>query len=78
MIIFSFNYQLSSDSFSRLTNPTKTFLAPKPFQLLNTTGTLNILGGEKPTIIIKSSISIIDTVFLFLTPTQVSTQKEIL
>ena len=75
MIVFSFNYQLSSDSFSRLTNPTKTFLAPKPFQLLNTTGTLNILGGEKPTIIIKSSISIIDTVFLLLTPTQVSTQK---
>ena len=75
IIIFSFNYQLSSESYFRLRNPNKVFLAPKPFQLLNTTGTLDILGGERPTIIIKSSTTIPDTIFLFLTPTQVSTKK---
>ena len=75
IIVFSFNYQLSSDSYFRLINPNKVFLAPKPFQLFNNTGTLDILGGEKPTITIKSSKIIPDTVFLFLTPTQVSTKK---
>ena len=75
IIIFSFNYQLSSESFSRLQNPNKVFHAPKPFKLLNTTGTLDILAGERPTIIIKSSKTIADTIFLLLTPTQVSTKK---
>ena len=75
IIIFSFNYQLSSESFSRLRNADKVFYAPKPFKLLNTTGTLDILGGERPTIIIKSSKTIPDSIFLYLTPTQVSTKK---
>ena len=75
IIIISFNYQLSSESYFRLRNANEVFLAPKPFQLLNTTGTLDILGGERPTIIIKSSTTITDTIFLFLTPTQVSTKK---
>ena len=75
IIVFSFNYQLFSESYFRLRNPNKVFHAPKPFKLLNITGTLDILGGERPTIIIKSSTTIPDTVFLFLTPTQVSTKK---
>ena len=75
IIILAFNYQLSSESYFRLLNPNKVFHAPKPFKLINTTGTFDILGGERPTIIIRSSIAIPDTIFLFLTPTQVSTKK---
>ena len=75
IITFSFNYQISSKSYYRWSNPNKTFLAPKPFALISTTGSLHILGGEKPNISIKASSIISDTVVLKLVPTQVSTQK---
>ena len=75
IILFSFNYQSSSDSYYRWSNPSQKFLSPKPFKLFNTTGPLHILGGEKSIITIKASSIISDTVFLELTPTQVSTQK---
>ena len=75
IIIFSFNYQVSSESYFRWSNPSKKFLSPKPFKLFSTTGPLHILGGEKSKIIIKASSIISDTVLLQLTPTQVSTQK---
>ena len=75
IIMFSFNYQSSSDSYFRWSNPGKKFLSPKPFKLFNTTGPLHILGGEKSIITIKASSIIPDTVLLQLTPTQVSTQK---
>ena len=75
IITFSFNYQISSKSYYRWSNPHKTFLAPKPFALISTTGSLHILGGEKPNISIKASSIISDTVVLKLVPTQVSTQK---
>jgi len=75
IIIFSFNYQVSSNSYFRWSNPNQKFLSPKPFKLFNTTGPLHILGGEKSKIIIKASSIISDTVLLQLTPTQVSTQK---
>ena len=75
IIMFSLFYQTSSESFFRWSNPRDIFQAPKPFKLYNITGPLNILGGEKPTISVKASSVIPDTIFLFLTPTQVSTQK---
>lgn len=75
IIMFSFNYQISSDSYFRWSNPSQKFLSPKPFKLFNTTGPLHILGGEKSIITIKASSVISDTVLLQLTPTQVSTQK---
>ena len=75
IIMFSFNYQSSSDSYFRWSNPSQKFLSPKPFKLFNTTGPLHILGGEKSIITIKASSIISDTVLLQLTPTQVSTQK---
>ena len=75
IITFSFNYQISSESYYRWNHPNQKFLAPKPFSLLNTTGSLHILGGEKSNITIEASTIISDTVLLRLIPTQVSTQK---
>ncbi len=75
IIMFSFNYENSSNSYFRWSNPSQKFLSPKPFELFNATGPLHILGGEKSKIIIQASSIISDTVFLQLIPTQVSTQK---
>ncbi len=75
IIILSLRYDISADAFNRWTHPNKEFPAPKPFSLLSMTGDINILGGEKTEIIIKAIPLISDTVHLYLTPCQVSTQK---
>ncbi|MBA65243.1 MAG: hypothetical protein CMG55_05535 [Candidatus Marinimicrobia bacterium] len=75
IIILFFNYEQSAGAYYRWINPKKEFLAPKPFNLSSTTGAIHILGGEKAEINIKVSTQIPDTLNLYLTPTQISTQE---
>ena len=75
ILVFSFRYGASADAFYRWTHPQQEYLAPKPFLLSSITGDIHILGGEKTEINIQAHTTIPDTVHLFLTPSQVSTQK---
>ena len=73
--IFYLQYNSSANAFFRLTHPSQEFPAPKPFSLNSLTGNIHILGGEKTEIQVQSLKSMPDTVFLYLKPSQVSTQK---
>ena len=75
LTVFYLQYNSTADAFFRLSHPNKEFPAPKPFLLNSMTGNIHILGGEKAEIKVQSLKSIPDTVFLYLTPSQVSTQK---
>ena len=65
----------SGNSFQRWKNYNERFYAPKPFQLYSLTKNQNILGGEKISITIISEGSTPDSIFLSLTPTQISTSE---
>ena len=65
----------SGNSFHRWINYNEKFYAPKPFQLYSLTKNQNILGGEKISITIISEGSTPDSIFLSLTPTQISTSE---
>ena len=65
----------SGNSFHRWKNYNEKFYAPKPFQLYSLTKNQNILGGEKISITIISEGSTPDSIFLSLTPTQISTSE---
>ena len=75
ILVFSFRYSASADAFHRWAHPQQEYPAPKPFLLSSITGDIHILGGEKTEINIQAHTTIPDTVHLYLTPSQVSTQK---
>lgn len=54
----------------RLAHPNITYNIPKPFQLVNMTGDVHLLGGESSEFIIRSEGSNPDTVYAILTPSQ--------
>ena len=65
----------SANSFYRWNNYHEKFYAPKPFHLFSLTKNQNILGGEKTSITIISEGARPDSIFLSLSPTQISTSK---
>ena len=74
-IIFFFNYESTSNAFTRLINIKKTFPAPKPFNLLSMSGDIHIIGGETTEVFIQAYPIVPDTLNLQLIPSQVSTKK---
>ena len=74
-ILLSIFSEESSSAFYRWKRPNKIFYAPKPFNLYSLTKNNHILGGEKASITIMSEGASPDTVYLNLSPTQISTSK---
>ena len=75
IVLLSIFSRQSANSFYRWKNHNETFYAPKPFQLISLTKNHHILGGEKSSITIISEGASPDTVYLKLSPTQISTKK---
>ena len=75
IILLSVFSKESHGAFYRWKRPSKIFYAPKPFKLYSLTRNNHILGGEKTSITIMSEGASPDTVYLNLSPTQISTSK---
>ncbi len=75
IILLSVFSKESGGAFYRWKKPNKIFYAPKPFKLHSLTKNNHILGGEKTSITIMSEGASPDTVYLKLSPTQISTSK---
>ena len=75
LAVFFLKYDASANSFFRLANSSKVFLAPKPFSLLSMSGDIHIIGGEDVDIYIQAYPFAPDTLILNLTPSQESTQE---
>ncbi len=75
IIFLSVFSKQSSNAFYRWKHYNKKFHAPKPFKLYSLTKNHHILGGEESSITIMSEGAKPDTVYLSLSPTQVSTIK---
>jgi len=75
IIIFSIFRQESSNAFYRLSNYNKNFDAPKPYKLISISQNQSILGGEEIMINIIAEGGSPDTVFLKLSPIQISLKK---
>ncbi|MFL3013693.1 MAG: hypothetical protein ACJZ19_03890 [Candidatus Neomarinimicrobiota bacterium] len=75
ILLLSIFSNQGAKSFYRWNNYSEKFYAPKPFKLMSLTKNHHILGGEKSSITIICEGAKPDTVYLQLSPTQVSIKR---